>query len=411
MAYPYIVLHVNGRLDRGGAESRIMDLYRAIDREKVQFHFVEHTTDRCAYEEEIESLGGKVYHLPRFNMINIVAYRKAWKELLQAHTEIQTVHGHMTSTAGIYLPIAKKIGKKTIAHARSAGVEPGVKGKLTRFLRRNLWKQADTLLTCSKEAGISVFGKQAVDAGMVRFFPNAIPVDKFAFQQEVRKQVRDELGLLIEKRKRASTELNPIYESIETTDKAETDNLHCGKLKIDDNTFVLGHVGRFSPVKNHKYLLQIMVAYCKKNPNTVLLLLGDGPTMEETKAQAKEMGIADKVLFLGNHSDVYRYYNAMDCFLLPSFYEGLPGTAIEAQACGLPGLLSDTITREAAVTELMEYVNITESPEVWAEKLETIQKKTIDARENYANAVKAAGFDVAEQAEKLQRFYLSNQWA
>lgn len=410
MANPYIVLHVNGRLDRGGAESRIMDLYRAIDREKVQFHFVEHTTDRCAYEEEIESLGGKVYHLPRFKVINVIEYRKAWKELLQLHPEIRTVHGHMTSTAGIYLPIAKKMGRKTIAHARSAGVEPGVKGKLTRFLRRNLWKQADTLLTCSKEAGISVFGKKAVDAGMVRFFPNAIPVDKFAFQQEVRKQVRDELGLLIEKRKRASTELNPIYESIETTDKAETDNLHCGKLKIDDNTFVLGHVGRFSPVKNHKYLLQIMAAYCKKNHNSVLLLLGDGPTMEETKAQAKALEIEDKVLFLGNHSNVYRYYNAMDCFLLPSFYEGLPGTAIEAQACGLPGLLSDTITREAAVTELMEYVNITESPEVWAEKLERIRKKTIDARANYADTVKTAGFDVAEQAEKLQRFYLSNQW-
>lgn len=377
MAYPYIVLHVNGRLDRGGAESRIMDLYRAIDREKVQFHFVEHTTDRCAYEEEIESLGGKVYHLPRFNMINIVAYRKAWKELLQAHTEIQTVHGHMTSTAGIYLPIAKKIGKKTIAHARSAGVEPGIKGKLTRFLRRNLWKQADTLLTCSKEAGISVFGETAVDAGMVRFFPNAIPVDKFTFDPEEREKVRQELNQVSE---------------------------------IDDNTFVLGHVGRFSPVKNHKYLLQIMAAYCKKNPNTALLLLGDGPTMEETKAQAQALGIEDKVLFLGNHSNVYRYYNAMDCFLLPSFYEGLPGTAIEAQACGLPGLLSDTITREAAVTELMEYVNITESPEVWAEKLERIRKKTIDARADYANAVKTAGFDVAEQAEKLQRFYLSNQW-
>lgn len=377
MANPYIVLHVNGRLDRGGAESRIMDLYRAIDREKVQFHFVEHTTDRCAYEEEIESLGGKVYHLPRFNMINIMAYHKAWKELLQAHPEIRTVHGHMTSTAGIYLPIAKKMGRKTIAHARSAGVEPGIKGKLTRFLRRNLWKQADTLLTCSKEAGISVFGEKAVDAGMVQFFPNAIPVDKFTFDPEERERVRQELKQVCE---------------------------------IEDNTFVLGHVGRFSPVKNHKYLLQIMAAYCKKNPNSVLLLLGDGPTMEETKAQAKALGIENKVLFLGNHSDVYRYYNAMDCFLLPSFYEGLPGTAIEAQACGLPGLLSDTITREAAVTELMEYADITESPEVWAEKLETIRKKTIDARADYANVVKAAGFDVAEQAEKLQRFYLSNQW-
>jgi len=161
MSNPIIVLHVVGRLDIGGAESRIMDMYRHIDREKVQFAFCQHTTDRCAFEDEIESLGGKVYHVPRFNVKNYFSYKKAWSDFFKQHPEIKVVHGHMTSTAAIYLPIAKKAGIEiTIAHARSAGVDPGLKGYVTRFLRRNLYKKCDYRFTCSKIAGDSVFGDQ-----------------------------------------------------------------------------------------------------------------------------------------------------------------------------------------------------------------------------------------------------------
>ena len=141
---PTIVLHVVGRLDIGGAESRIMDLYRNIDRGKVQFYFVQHTSERCAFEEEVECLGGKVYHVPRFNVKNYFSYKKAWEDFFKAHPEIKVVQGHMTSTGAIYLPIAKKAGVEiTIAHARSAGVDPGLKGYLTRFLRRDLYKLED----------------------------------------------------------------------------------------------------------------------------------------------------------------------------------------------------------------------------------------------------------------------------
>ena len=132
MKQPMIVLHVVGRMDRGGAESRIMDLYRNIDRDKVQFHFVQHTKDRCAFEDEVERLGGKVYSVPRFNVKNYFSYKKAWQDLFREHPEIAVVQGHMTSTAAIYLPIAKKAGVAiTIAHARSAGVDPGLKGMMT----------------------------------------------------------------------------------------------------------------------------------------------------------------------------------------------------------------------------------------------------------------------------------------
>lgn len=401
MSEPVIVLHVVGRLDIGGAESRIMDLYRHIDREKVQFHFVQHTTDRCAFEEEVKSLGGKVYHVPRFNVKNYVTYKKAWKDFFKAHPEIKVVHGHMTSTASIYLPIAKKAGVGiTIAHARSAGVDPGLKGKITKFLRKDLYRKCDYRFTCSEMAGEAVFGNQQLPQRKAEFIPNAIDVKKFVFDPKVREKLRYELGI---------------------TDK-----------------FVIGHVGRFSHMKNHKYMLQILEQCIllekeRKLPKTVMMFLGDGELKEETRKQAMEMGLSSRVLFLGNKKDVYRYYQAMDFFLLPSVYEGLPGTAIEAQASGLPGIMSDTVTGEAVVTDLLQMRNIEEKPILWAEKIFEISyrdcdktqgklevEKQIELAESmacfrveergcYAEVVKRASFDVNTQAERIQEFYLTGK--
>ena len=385
MSSPIIVLHVVGRLDIGGAESRIMDLYRNIDREKVQFHFVQHTSDRCAFEEEVERLGGRVYHVPRFNVKNYFTYKKAWKGLFQAHPEIKVVQGHMTSTAAIYLPIAKKAGVEiTIAHARSAGVDPGLKGHLTRFLRQDLYKKCDYRFTCSGMAGESVFGDQNQISRKATFIPNAIDVDKFKFNKEVREQIRYELGI--------------------------------------KDKFVIGHVGRFSHMKNHKYMLQILeqcikIEKEKRLPETVLMFLGDGELKEEMMEQAVAMGISSRVLFMGNKRDVYRYYQAMDYFLLPSLYEGLPGTAVEAQASGLKGIMSDSVTAEAVVTDLIQMRSIKEEPKIWAEEIMRASQKQIEdscgdeevRRSSYAEVVKQASFDVKEQAKRMQEFYLTGK--
>lgn len=385
MSLPTIVLHVVGRLDIGGAESRIMDLYRNIDREKIQFHFVQHTSDRCAFEEEVERLGGRVYHVPRFNVKNYFTYKKAWKGLFQAHPEIKVVQGHMTSTAAIYLPIAKKAGVEiTIAHARSAGVDPGLKGHLTRFLRRDLYKKCDYRFTCSGMAGESVFGNQKEISRKATFIPNAIDVDKFKFNKEVREEIRYELGI--------------------------------------KDKFVIGHVGRFSHMKNHKYMLQILEQCIRMEKErglseTVLMFLGDGDLKEEIMEQAVAMGISSRVLFMGNKRDVYRYYQAMDYFLLPSLYEGLPGTAVEAQASGLKGIMSDSVTAEAVVTDLIQMRSIKEEPKLWAEEImRASQKQTEDScgdeevrRSSYAEVVKQASFDVKEQAKRLQEFYLTGK--
>lgn len=383
------VLHVLGNTNLGGAESRIMDLYRHTDRNRVQFDFLVHSGEEGFYEKEIRELGGRIFRVPRFRIYNYFSYRKALKEFFQKHHEFALVQGHMTSTAAIYLPIAKKAGvKKTAAHARSAGVDKGLKGTMTRFLRRNLADKADYLFTCSELAGISVYGEKAVREGKTIFIPNAIDCAGFTFDPEKRKKMREELGL--------------------------TDAL------------IIGHVGRFHYAKNHEYLLRVFAELCRMSAGAGgstaetgadqkyhLILLGEGPLMEDTRKLAEELGVVDRVHFLGNHKNIADYYQAMDYFVYPSRYEGMPGTIVEAQASGLPCLMSDTICREVIVTELVETMSIEKEPKVWAEELQRRIDALVSKQENrkkYAAKMAAAGFDVQAQAERMMRFYESGRW-
>ena len=190
MDRPVRVLHVLGGLSLGGAESRIMDLYRCMDREKVQFDFLVHQDGGEMgripefYDEEVGKLGGKIYTLPKFRGYNYFGYKKAVKEFFREHHEFAAVQGHMTSTAAIYLPEAAKAGILVrAAHARSAGVDKGVKGVLTRLLRLPLLKKADYCFACSKEAGESVFGRKWIDSSKAFVIPNAVDARKFTYRE------------------------------------------------------------------------------------------------------------------------------------------------------------------------------------------------------------------------------------
>ena len=360
------VLHVFGKLNRGGAESRVMDLYRNVDRTKVQFDFMQHTTRVCDFQPEIEQLGGKVYHVPPFRFWNYFSYCKAWKQFIREHPEIRIVHGHMTSTASIYLPIAHKKGVFTIAHSRNAGVDKGIKGKLTKFLRRNLKEKCDRCFACSKLAGEAVFGKEAMEQGNVTIIPNAIDAAGFTFDPEVRRQKREE-------------------------------------LHIRPEEFLIGEVGRFDPQKNQKYAVEILAECRKKNFPAKLILIGEGPLMETVRQQVEELQLQEYVIFTGLQKNVVPFYQAMDFFLLPSFYEGLPGVAVEAQASGLRGILSDAITTETAMTSLMEFRSVQEPAEVWADRIMACGHYE---RQNTLKEMQEAGFDVKNLANRLQDFYL-----
>lgn len=378
MTAPIRILHVLGNTQLGGAESRIMDLYRHLDRSRVQFDFLVHTDREGFFDKEIYELGGQIYRVPRFRMYNYFSYKKAMKAFFETHHDYRAVQGHITSTASVYLPLAKKAGiPVTIAHARSAGVDKGAKGALTRWLRRNLSHKTDYMFTCSELAGISVFGKKAVQEGKTVFIPNAIDCKKFAYDEEMRKKVRKELGI---------------------SDK-----------------YVIGHVGRFHYSKNHEYLLRVLERLCTRKQNNdgeadrdyALILLGEGAGMEAAKSLAKELGIEDRVHFLGSHGDICRYYQAMDYFVYPSRFEGLPGTVIEAQTAGLKCLISDAICDEVQVTDLVKAMSIQDDPDKWAAYVESTADYT---RRSYLEEIVQAGFDVENQAEKMMKFYETGVW-
>ena len=348
MKEPIRVLQVLGGTSLGGAESRVMDSYRHMDRDRIQFDFCVHSEETGFFDEEIERLGGHVYRVPRFRVTNWHAYRKAWKAFFAEHPGYRAVHGHMTSTASIYLPIAKKSGVPlTIAHARSAGVDPGLKGMLTRILRRNLGKKADLCLTCSYLAGEAVFGKKMARAGLVQTVPNAIDASAFAYNKEIRESMRHQLRIL------------DVFERVN-----------------------------------------------KELPGSRLLLVGEGSLLPAVKEKAASLGLLDNVIFTGNQAKVSDYYQAMDFFVFPSIFEGLPGTVIEAQASGLRCLISDSVTPEVLITGLAQAMPLSLGADRWAANI--LERKGY-SREQMEQAVKDAGFDVSDQVKMLETIYLQEK--
>lgn len=368
MSEPIRVLHVLGGLSLGGAESRIMDLYRQLDRENIQFDFLVHAAAEQHFDKEIGELGGKVYRVPRFKVYNWFSYRKALKQFFAEHKEFRAVHGHMTSTASIYLPIAKKAGIPiTLAHSRSAGVDSGIKGILTRILRYPLKYRADRCLACSAEAGEAAYGKRFMKKGKVEIIPNAILAQKYHYDESVRNEMRNRLGLA--------------------------------------DRFVVGHVGSFREAKNHVFLLKIFEEIYKKRQDAVLLLLGDGELRPQIEEQAKQAGLSHVIHFLGNQDDVASYYQAFDYLLFPSLYEGLPGTVVEAQTSGLRCLISDSITKEVMITELVNALSLRKTAKEWAE---AVLSQAEYQREDHFKQVAAAGFDIQSQLKRYEKLYQKN---
>lgn len=365
------VLNVFGNTNLGGAESRIMELYRAMDKAKVQFDFLVHTKNECHYDAEIKSLGGRIYNVPRFKVFNISEYKRALRGFFGGHHDYAAVYAHMTSTASIYLPIAKRAGiPVTIANARSAGVDKGLKGIATKIIRQPLKHNADYCFTCSEKAARAIYGDDWVKKGNVWTIPNAVDAERFAYNKEVRESARDELGV-------------------------------SGK-------FVLGHVGRFGFMKNHEFLIDIFNELCKMRDDAVLALVGKGELEEEIKDKVKRLGLSDKVYFLGNRADVERYYQAFDYFVFPSIFEGLPGSVIEAQAAGLMCLVSDSVTSEAAITELVSCKSIGESAMGWASEIMRNSKKALE-RNDMRDVIREKNFDVKKQAQEMEDFFISGK--
>lgn len=367
MSEPIRILHVIGIMNRGGAETMIMNLYRHMDRTKVQFDFVENSAEPAAFDDEIQRLGGKIYRCPHYNGKNHFTYVKWWNCFFREHRgEYPIVHGHLGSTAAIYLSIAKKYGAYTIAHSHNTRTQLNL-GEIiyavysfpTRYI-------ANQLFSCSRVAAISRYGaKRGGEKSQCIIINNAISTDMFSLSQEHRMEIRNELNL--------------------------------------GEQLVIGHVGRFNPQKNHPFLLEIFSALLKKEPSAVLLLVGGGEDLPKIQAKAQTLGIAENIRFLGVRSDVADLMQAMDVFVFPSLYEGLPVTMVEAQASGLPCLISDKVPEECIITEgLVDVMPLSASADAWAEK---VLEKRKCPRTDHSEEVAAHGFDIEAEALKLQEFY------
>lgn len=344
----------------------IMNLYRNIDRTRLQFDFIIDHTEDCTYGAEIEALGGKIYVLPTFKLKNLLIYKKAWKDFFRQHPEYEIIHGHVRSTASIYLGIAKKYGLVTIAHSHSTSSGYGIQALIKNFLQYFIRYKADFLLACSKGSGEWLYGKKACNRDNFMIVNNAINTSKFAFNIDARNRVRNEFNL--------------------------------------ESKLVIGHVGRFIAAKNHSFLIDIFKAVHDKNTDTVLLLVGDGELRHAAEERVKELGLSDSVIFTGTRNDTPDLLQAMDVFLFPSIYEGLPVTLIEAQASGLPCIISDSITSEVCVTPIIKYVSLTKLPSQWAEIVISAERGERGGMEHY---LKNSGYDIEDSALKLSTFYES----
>lgn len=362
---PIRILHVIGIMDRGGAETMIMNLYRHTDHSKIQFDFVENTQENGLFENEIIGLGGRIYHCPRFTG-NIFVYSNWWKSFFDSHAdEYMYVHGHLGSTAAIYLSVAKKYGIKTIAHSHNVYGNNSIKTLEYKTLSFPTRYIADYLFACSNEAGIDRFGKRKE----FKIIRNSIDIKKYVFNRGKRKQIRSE-------------------------------------LKIQDDSLVIGNVGRFYEQKNHSFLLEVFREIYIKNSKAVLMLVGDGPLKNDIVKYAEKLGILENTLFLGIRDDIPELLSAMDVMVFPSLYEGFGIAALEAQANGLRVLCSDQVSKECCITNLFVSMSLDEGSGNWAERVMELYPYE---RVSPSTQIQNAGFDIEENAKWLESFYLKGE--
>ena len=362
MSEPIRVLQVVTYMGRGGLETMLMNYYRNIDRDKVQFDFLTHRDERWDYDDEIESLGGKIYHLPKLNPFS-KSYLNALDKFFKEHKEYQIVHCHQDCLSGVVLKVAKKNGVKfTIAHSHNANQDKNLKYLIKVFEKRKIPKYADKLFACGDEAGRWMFNTDNFEV-----LHNAIDTDLYTYNKEKADKVKKEFGI--------------------------------------ENKFVVGHVGRFSTQKNHEFLIDVFNEVQKVKEDSVLMLVGDGDLRPEIEQKVRDLQIENKVIFTGVRSDVNDLMQGMDVFLFPSLYEGLGIVLIEAQAAGLRCVISDTIPKDGVLTDDVTCISLAQSPVVWANEILKYQKYK---RSNNKEIIKKADYDIKNNAKTLEQFYIEN---
>lgn len=363
---PIRILEVVNIMDRAGLETMLMNHYRHIDRDLVQLDFLTHRPVAGAYDEEIRELGGRIYRAPRLYPQNCFSYRRYMREFF-AECDYPVVHSHIDAMSAFPLAMARSCGVTVrVAHSHSDSVDRDAKYPIKEIARKKLPSIATHYWACSEAAGAFLFGER--NRSRLHVVKNAIDVSSFAYASDVRASVRAELG-------------------------------------VSDKQLVIGHVGRFSAVKNQAFLVDVLAALISFGKDAVLIFVGDGDLREKVEAKAATGGLSSRVCFLGLRDDVARLMQGFDLLAFPSLHEGIPLTLVEAQASGLPVLVSDKVSTEALVLPNCARMALTEPAEAWARR--ACQMARLGRVAGCVEALSAAGYEINVSAKRLQESYLS----
>ncbi|MCA0756493.1 glycosyltransferase family 1 protein [Paenibacillus sp. N4] len=355
-------------MNRGGLETFIMNVYRNIDRARIQFDFLVHTDDKCDFDDEIVALGGNIFSIPSRHS-GLIKNRKALDEFFRRHKEYKIVHMHSSSLSYVEpLRAAKKYNVPIrIIHSHSTQ-EGG--SFIHKYIHK--WNQlfikldATHHIACSDLAGEWMYGKKIRNSNSYKIINNGIKTNQFLFSREKRQKVREKLGV-------------------------------SGK-------FVIGHIGRLTYPKNHEFLIEIFNIFHKMDSNSLLLLVGEGELRSQIEQKIKKLNLENSVILTGKRDDIADLLQGMDIFIFPSHFEGLPVTLVEAQTAGLPCIVSDNITKQVKITDNIVYEKLESSISVWVERILDIKKNYLrkNERENIVNA----GFDIDAVTNEMQKIYL-----
>ena len=365
------LLCIVGSMNAGGAETFLMKMYRQIDRSQYQFDFAVATKNKSFYDDEIVNLGGRIFYIPpkseglikNFTSIVKLVRKEQYKSVLRSSQ-------HSLSALELF---AAWIGGATKRIYRSSNSRITGTKKTEYYLHRIFMFMpilfANIRIAPSAEAAEFMFGKKCILKKRAFLIHNSLDTSSYSFNLTARNQIRKELN-------------------------------------ISDDELLIGHIGRFNHQKNHSFLIDIFKKYLQLNSKAKLILVGDGELRSSIKEKVMKYKISDKVIFTGIRKDIPQLLSAFDLFLFPSFYEGMPNTVIEAQTSGLPCIISNSITKEVEVTDLINFVSLNADSNIWANKIIEIQKNKKKNREQYSTIMKQKGYDIADCLEEFIKIVL-----
>lgn len=351
-------------MNRGGLETMLMNYYRQMDRKKVQFDFMVHRAEEGHYDKEILELGGRIYRMPQIKPGNYRLYFRLLDEFFKEHMEYKVVHSHINENSSFVLRAAKKVRIPCrIAHSHLSDLGIDIKLPFRIYARLTMKNNPTNYFACSKKAGQWLFGNDIATSKKMKVLNNAVNVSEFKYNETTRNNIRKELGI--------------------------------------GNELVIGHIGRFNKQKNHEFLIEIFKAILQQRQDVILLLVGDGHLRPTIEKKIVNLGLSSRVKLLGVRSDISKLMQAMDLFLFPSLFEGLPVVLVEAQAAGLKCVVSDAITFESDVTGRVEYISLDKSPEYWTKQILSSTYEHVNTSEK----LKESGYDSITMAKWLSNYY------